>query len=92
MKKLLSLVVTMVAVMTGAAQTLNVQVGEVLYQIPAAQAGEMMYEGGTTLTILGKVYNISEIDRMFIDGSTVTDNAVDIAYSGSSAVVKVPGT
>lgn len=92
MKKMLSFLVGLVAALGATAQTLNVQVGEVIYQIPAAQAGEMIYQGGSTLTILDKVYSIADIDRMYIDGSAVTDNAVDIAYSGSSAEVKVPGS
>ena len=35
-------------------QTLNVQMGQVVYQIPAAQAGEMVYQDGKTVTILNK--------------------------------------
>ena len=92
MKKVLSFIVALTAAMSAVAQTLNVQVGEVTYQIPAAQAGEMLYQGGSTLTILDKVYTIADIDRMYIDGSTVTDNAVSVAYNGNAAEVKVPGT
>ena len=80
----------MLSIATGA-QTLNVQVGSVTYQFPASQTGEMTYAEGTTLTIMGKAFNISDINSISIDFSTVTDNAVTVAYEGSSAQVTVAG-
>lgn len=76
---------------TAAAQTLNVQMDEVTYQIPAAQAGKMTYNDGSTLTILGKDYALNENLRMYIDLTQVTDNTVGIAYNGSTAAVTVAG-
>lgn len=71
------------------AQTLNVVVGEVTYQIPAAQAGDMVYADGTSLTILNKRFALSDITKMYIDESAVTDNAVSVTWSGTTADVKV---
>ncbi|MBR6017299.1 MAG: carbohydrate-binding domain-containing protein [Paludibacteraceae bacterium] len=73
------------------AQTLNVQVGQVTYQFPANQAGEMNYSNGTTLTIMGKTFTLSEIDNMYVDETAVTDNLVSIVYGSSSATVTVAG-
>lgn len=73
------------------AQTLNVQVGNVTYQFPAAQAGVMPFSNGTTLTAMGKAFTLSEIDNMWVDETTVTDNLVSIVYSSSSATVTVAG-
>ncbi|MGI6222302.1 MAG: carbohydrate-binding domain-containing protein [Prevotella sp.] len=73
------------------AQTLNVVVGEVTYQIPAEQAGDMIYSDGTSLTILNKTFTLSDITKMYIDGTEVTDNTVSIDWDGSSADVKVAG-
>ena len=73
------------------AQTLNVQVGHVLYQFPAAQTAQMPYENGSTLSIMGKVFNLSEIDSMYIDETAVTDNTVTVAYSDASADITVAG-
>ena len=73
------------------AQTLNVSVGSVTDQYPAAKAGEMAYTGGTTLTILGKSYSLADITKMFTDETSVKDNNVNIVYSGSSAMVYVAG-
>ena len=73
------------------AQTLNVQVDKVLYQFPAAQTGEIPYENGTSLTVMGKTFALSEIDSMYVNNTAVTDNTVSVAYSGSSASITVAG-
>ena len=65
------------------AQTLNVQVGNVLYQFPAVQTAQMPYENGENLTIMGKVFALSEIDSMYIDETAVTDNTVAVVYEVS---------
>ena len=91
MRRMALFLVAAFATLTTWAQTLNVEVDHVTYQIPAAQAGEMVYEDGSTVTILNKVYNISEITRMYIDNTTVEDNTVSVTYSDGSAAVKVAG-
>ena len=91
MRRIALFLVAAFATLTTWAQTLNVEVDHVTYQIPAAQAGEMVYEDGSTVTILNKVYNISEITRMYIDNTTVEDNTVSVTYSDGSAAVKVAG-
>ena len=73
------------------AQTLNVQVGNVTYQFPANQAGEMTYSDGTTLTVMGKAFELNEVDNMWVDETAVTDNLVSIVYGSSSATVTVAG-
>ncbi len=91
MKKILSIIVAVMAFTALHAQTLNVEVGSVIYQIPAAQAGEMVYQDGQTLTIINKEYALSDISQMYIDNTEVTDNAVTLVYNGSSAQVFVAG-
>lgn len=73
------------------AQTLNVKVDSVVYQFPASQAGDMTYSDGTTLTIMGKAFTLSDISSMTIDNTEVTDNSIGVAYDGSSALVTVAG-
>jgi hypothetical protein len=81
----------MVLVASTFAQTMNVVVGSVTYQFPAAQAGEMTYDSGTTLSILGKTFTLTDIDEMYVDDTAVTDNLVTIGYDGTSATVTVAG-
>lgn len=87
---LFSLALSMAAAVVWA-QTLNVNTGDVTYRFPAAQAGDMVYTGGTTLTILGKAFTLSEVTNMTVDDTGVTDNRVEVVYNGTSAHVYVAG-
>ncbi|MBR6495289.1 MAG: hypothetical protein IKT22_08550, partial [Prevotella sp.] len=91
MKKILIFIAAMLTTMTVAAQTLSVQVGNVTYLFPAAQTGEMTYADGTTLTIMNKVFALSDITSIAVSETEVTDNLVAIAYNGTSATVTVAG-
>lgn len=91
MKKILLAVSIQLSAISLFAQTLNVQVGNVRYMFPAAQTAQMPYENGSTLTVMGKVFNLSEIDSMYVDETAVTDNTVQVAYSAESADITVAG-
>ena len=86
-KRIMALALTLVA----GAQTLNVRVGSVTYQFSSSQTGEMNYTDGQTLSVQGKIFNLSEIDEMTVDETEVTDNAVSICYDGTAATVSVAG-
>ncbi len=73
------------------AQTLNVKVGNVTYLFPAAQTGEMTYADGTTVTIMGKTFTLSDISSMTVDNTEVTDGTIAVDYSGTSATVTIAG-
>ena len=73
------------------AQTLNIQAGHVRYMFPAVQTSQMPYENGSSLTVAGKTFALSEIDSMYIDETAVTDNAVTVVYEGASADITVAG-
>ena len=91
MKQILTLAAAGVLGLTAAAQTLNVQMGQTIYQIPASQAGEMVYRDGSTVTIINKSYTLSDITKMYVDNTPVTDNTVQVNYSGATAQVLVAG-
>ena len=91
MKQTLLTLIAALTTMAATAQTLNVQVGNVTYQFPATQTGEMNFTGGTTLTIMGKTFTVTDITSMYTDESKVTDNQVAVAYDGTSATVTVAG-
>ena len=73
------------------AQTLNVKMGEVTYAHSSSNTGDMTFANGTTVTIEGKTYTISEIDNIVINNNSVADNTVSVTYNGSSADVVVAG-
>jgi hypothetical protein len=92
MKKVLSLLLCMsafCALMN--AQTLHVQVGPVTYAFPAEQAGVMTYAAGSTVHIMDKVFALSDVDMMYVDGAEVVDNRVAVVYNGETASVSVAG-
>ena len=91
MRKSLLTICLLVAAFGAFAQTLNVQVGNVTYQFPASEAGVMPFSDGTTLTVMGKTFTLSEVDAMYVDETEVTANLVQIAYSSSSATITVAG-
>ena len=91
MKKIYALLMTLVLTIAAVGQTLNVKVGNITYQFPAAQTGDMTYADGTTLTVMGKVFTLSDIDAMTVDDSELTANQVMINYDGSTASVTVAG-
>ena len=91
MRKIYALLATLMLTITAAAQTLNVKVGSVTYLFPASQTGDMTYSNGTTLTIMGKEFTLSDISSMSVDNTTVTDGAIGVSYSGTSAAVTVAG-
>lgn len=93
MKRIIALLFMLLLTVSIIAQTLNVTIGgNVTYQFPASQVGDMTYtNGGTTLTILNKSFTISDVTSMYIDDAAVTDNTVSVAYDNNSAIVKVAG-
>lgn len=91
MRKKSSLLTALLFSSAAMAQTLNVSVGNVTYRFPASRTGEMTYSNGSTLTIMDKVFDVNDIDGMYVDNTEVTDGMVDVVYDGASASVYVSG-
>lgn len=87
-----SAVVATMAIIAATVQTLNVRLGEVIFQYATDQVGRMnLSESGTVATILNKVFNLNEVDEMYLDETPVTDNMVYVDYDGTTAQVRVAG-
>lgn len=91
MKRLLYTITALMLTIAASAQTLNVKVGNVTYLFPAADAGDMTYTDGSTLTIMGKTFSLSEVSQMTVDNSEVSASSVAVSYDGSQASVTVSG-
>lgn len=91
MKRIFLIITALMLTMAAGAQTLNVNVGNVTYKFPSSQTGDMTFSNGATLTILNKVFSVDEIDGMTVDNTSVTDNTVNVSYSGTTATVVVAG-
>ncbi len=92
MKRLISSIIMAGFITYGTeAQTLNVVTDNITYAFPAAQTGNMTYQNGESLTIMGKTFSVSDITKMYVDNSKVTDNTVGVSYNGTTATVTVAG-
>lgn len=90
-RNILASVVLVLAVSGVQAQTMNIYTGQVNTAVTASD-DEMTYgSDGTTLTVLGKTFNISDIDSIVVDDSEVDDNTIKVVYSGTTANVVVAG-
>ena len=89
---IMAVVLTGMAIIAATVQTLNVRLGEVIYQYVTDQVGRMELSGnGTVATILNKVFDLSKVDEMYLDETPVTDNMVYVDYDGTTAQVRVAG-
>ena len=91
MKKTILLICGIICHITIYAQSLNVNIGQTTYKHNADNTGDMLFSNGTTLTVEGKTYNISDISNIVIDDNTVEDNTVSVVYNGNSANIVVAG-
>ncbi|MGN1376492.1 MAG: carbohydrate-binding domain-containing protein [Prevotella sp.] len=91
MRRIFIIMVVLSACVSAVAQTMNIKTGSVTYSIPATQAGDMLFDNGTTLTFLGKTINVADIDNMYVDDSSVDDNSVVVVYDGDNASVTIAG-
>lgn len=92
MKRTTLFLVAALAAISATAQTMDIRQGNVTYSYQLGQAGNMTYSDATTLNVGGRDYTISEIDQIDVttDGQ-VSDNTVQVTYSGTSASVVVAG-
>ena len=89
---LISIIVLTSLVFTTSAQTLNVSTGNVTTIVSAQDAGTMTYsDGGRTLTVCGKSFNVSDIDKIFVNQREVVGNMVYVVFSDQGADITVAG-
>lgn len=105
MKKILLSAALLVSSLIAGAQLLKVYIGGERMAFKAEEVGEMTFNNGETLTIAGKTFNISEIEKIEVtedddvtgddpatsdlEDKTLEDNIVTIVYDGASAKVGV---
>lgn len=84
-------ILTIFVTTTAIGQTLNVKSGSVTYVFPAAQMGDVTFENGNHITIIGKTFAVDDIDEMTFDDTSVKDNAVNVNYNAGTACVTIAG-
>ena len=78
MKRLIIIIACVLMQTALSAQTLNVTTGQVTYQMPSSQTGEMVFNNGTTVTIMDKTFTLADVEKMYVDNSDVTDGTVSM--------------
>lgn len=91
MKKIYALIAALVLTIAATGQTLNVRVGDVIYQYPASQVGDMTFSYGNMLTIMDMTFAVSDIDAITVDETEIENKRVIVEFGTSSAKVYVPG-
>ena len=78
MKKVCILLAILALTIVAEAQVMNVKVGSVSYQFPAVLTGDMTYDNGASLTVMGKSFAIGDISTITVENSNVTEVTVNI--------------
>ncbi len=91
MKHLSATLVALAACAAASAQTMNVYTGHVVTAVTASPDMMTYGDAGTTLTVLGKTFNVADIDSIVVNSVAVADNTVAVKYNGSEAWVTVAG-
>lgn len=91
MKRISLLSATLLMSVMMSAQTMYVNMGDVSYAIEASQAGDMLFNDGTSLTIGQKTYPLSKVTSIQVAEGSVADNTVAVAYDGGKAKVVIAG-
>ena len=92
MKKNMALALALVLATTAQAQVLDVMQGNVTYRYNAKDCGEMTYNDGSSVTIGGRTYALSDVDFISMNSAiSVDDNSVSVTYSSSEAQVVIAG-
>ena len=92
MKKNMALALALVLATTAQAQVLDVKQENVTYRYNAKDCGEMTYNDGSSVTIGGRTYALSDVDFISMNSAiSVDDNSVSVTYSSSEAQVVIAG-
>lgn len=73
------------------AESLNVNFGNISYNFPASEAGEMTYSNAESLTINGNVFNLSEVTSLKVVDEELDENTVNIIWEDNDAYVVIAG-
>lgn len=90
MKQLITTLLALGMACGAGAQTLSINTGSISYLVPASEAGNMLYNNGNTLSVLGSSFALSNIGSIVVSDTTVTASTVGITYADSVAHVCVP--
>lgn len=80
MKKITLALFACALAMSVGAQTLNVKVGGVSYQFSASKTGDMIYGNGNKLTVMDKVFTLTDLKNMTVNPKGGDESVVKVSY------------
>lgn len=90
MKRLfLACVCAFLAAFAAQAQTMKIHMSNLTVAVPAAEAGEMTFTDGQTLSIAGTEYAIEDIDSITVSPESVTPRSLEVVWSENVVFVTV---
>lgn len=90
MKKMMLLMAAFGIAASVAAQTLNVNQGNVTYAFPSSQMGDAVVTSNAIL-VGQKSFAVNAISSIVVDDTEVSDNSVKVQYNGTAAHVTIAG-
>ncbi len=72
------------------AQSISFSNGQVTYNFPATNAGEMIFNGNN-VTVSDKAFNLQDWSRINVEANSIADNTVEVCYSEVGATVTIAG-
>ncbi len=87
MKKGIFLLLWAASALAGVAQTLVVNVGGVSHRFPAEKTGNMVFNAGTSLSVMNNTFVLSEVSGLAVDGTSAANVTAD--YAGTPATVVI---
>ncbi len=91
MKKYILIGALCLATFSASARSLNVTLGSVTYSYTDTSMGDATVNGGTSITINERTYNVADITAMKVVSAEQSDNTVSVEYTTSGAIVLVAG-
>lgn len=88
MKKYLALISLLMLTIAAMAQTLTITEGKVIYQYPASLTGDMTFDNGTMLTILGKSFTLADVS-ISVNSENIVDENIVIKESGEGGTIEL---
>ena len=91
MKKIFFILALFGCVQIAVANSLDINISDVTYSVPAEDVGVMNYTDGQTVTISDNIFNISELTSISVSDTDIKSGTVTVAYTGEKAHVTISG-
>ena len=72
------------------AETLNICQGQITYKLPTDKVGEIPFSGNSSFSAMGKIYELKDGDRIYVDSSVISSDII-VTFSDGQVMLEIPG-